>query len=127
MNVDRVREYCRSLPETTEKLQWDDALCFKVHDKMFAVLGLDRIRLTFKCTPETFGELTERPDIRPSPYLGRHYWVMLDRLDAVRWDELRELIRHSYEMAAAKGPTRARKKQSPKSRKTSARIRRRKT
>jgi predicted DNA-binding protein (MmcQ/YjbR family) len=29
---------------------------------------------------------------------------MLDRLDAVRWDELRELIRQSYEMAAAKAP-----------------------
>jgi predicted DNA-binding protein (MmcQ/YjbR family) len=29
---------------------------------------------------------------------------MLDRLDAVRWDELRELIRQSYEMVAAKAP-----------------------
>jgi predicted DNA-binding protein (MmcQ/YjbR family) len=29
---------------------------------------------------------------------------MLDRLDAVRRDELRELIRQSYEMVAAKAP-----------------------
>jgi len=127
MDVEKVRGYCKSLPAVTEKLQWDDALCFKVHDKMFAVLGLDRIRLTFKCTPEAFAELIEHEDIRPSPYLGRHNWVMLDRLDAIRWDELQDLIRHSYEMAAAKAPSRARQKQSAKGRKISLGTRRRKT
>lgn len=104
MNVDSIRAYCLGFPQAKEKLQWDDALCFKVREKMFAVLGLDRVRLTFKCTPETFAELIERPDIRPSPYLGRHNWVMLDRLDALRTDELKELIRQSYEMVAAKAP-----------------------
>jgi predicted DNA-binding protein (MmcQ/YjbR family) len=68
MNVDSIRAYCLSLPEATEKLQWGDTLCFKVRGKMFAVLELDQVRLTFKCAPETFAELIERPDIRPSPY-----------------------------------------------------------
>jgi predicted DNA-binding protein (MmcQ/YjbR family) len=54
--------------------------------------------------------LIEREDIRPAPYVGRYQWVMLDRLDAVRWDELQELIRDSYQRVAAK----ARKKKSPK-------------
>ena len=127
MDVDKVRGYSKSLPGVTEKLQWDDAVCFKVHGKMFAVLGLDRIRLTFKCTPEAFAELIERADIRPSRYLGRHNWVTLDRLDAIGWDELQDLLRHSYEMAAAKAPNRARPKQSPKGRKMSPGTRRRKT
>jgi predicted DNA-binding protein (MmcQ/YjbR family) len=104
MNVDSIRAYCLSFPEATEKLQWGDALCFKVRAKMFAVLGLDQVRLTFKCTPETFAELIERPNVRPSPYLGRHNWVMLDRLDALRNDELKDVIRQSYEMVAAKAP-----------------------
>jgi predicted DNA-binding protein (MmcQ/YjbR family) len=104
MNVDSIRAYCLSFPEATEKLQWGDALCFKVRAKMFAVLGLDQVRLTFKCTPETFAELIERPDVRPSPYLGRHNWVMLDRLDALPNDELKGVIRQSYEMVAAKAP-----------------------
>ena len=30
----------------------------------------------------------EREDISPAAYVGRYPWVMLDRLDAVRWDEL---------------------------------------
>jgi len=104
--LDSIRDYCLSFPHATEKLQWDDALCFKVGGKMFAVLGLDDLQLSFKCTPDAFAELIEREDIRPAPYLGRYKWVMLDRLDAVRQDELRELIRQSYEMVAAKAPKR---------------------
>src|SRR5579864_8086088 len=102
MNVDSIRAYCLSFPGASEKLQWDDALCFKVGKKMFAVLGLDRLRLTFKCAPETFAELIEREDIRPAPYVGRYQWVMLDRLDALRDAELQDLIRQSFEMVAAK-------------------------
>ncbi len=109
MDVDSIRAYCLSFPAATEKLQWGDALCFKVREKMFAVLGLDKVRLTFKCTPETFAELIERPDVHPSPYLGRHNWVMLDRLDALPNRELRDLLQQSYEMVAAKAPIRARK------------------
>lgn len=102
--VDAIRTYCMTFPEATEKLQWGDELCFKVRGKIFVMLGLDNPRLCFKCTPETFAELIEREDIRPAPYVGRYKWVMVDRLDAVRWDELRELIRDSYEMVAAKAP-----------------------
>ena len=58
MNVDSIRAFCLSFPESTEKLQWGDALCFKVRTKMFAVLGLDHVRLTFKCSPEEFAELS---------------------------------------------------------------------
>ncbi|MFZ1010165.1 MAG: MmcQ/YjbR family DNA-binding protein [Candidatus Sulfotelmatobacter sp.] len=104
MNVDSIREYCLSFPKATEKLQWGDALCFKVNEKMFAVLGLDNPRLSFKCAPAAFAELIEREHIQPSPYLGRYKWVMLDRLDAVGWDELRQLIQTSYKMVSAKAP-----------------------
>lgn len=104
MNVDQLRSYCLAFPGATETLQWGDALCFKINAKMFAVLGLDHVRLTFKCTSEQFAELIERQDIRPSPYLGRHNWVMLERLDALEDDALRDSIRQSYEMVAAKAP-----------------------
>jgi len=85
-------------------LQWGDDLCFKIGGKIFAIIGLDNPRLCFKCTPEDFAGLIEREDIRPAPYVGRYKWVMLDRLDAVPWEELEELIRQSYEMVAAKVP-----------------------
>lgn len=108
MNVDSIREYCLSFPHATEKLQWGDNLCFKVGGKIFAIMGLDNPRLCFKCNPEIFAELIEREDIRPAPHVGRYKWVMLDRLDAVRWDELQELIGQSYEMVVAKAPKKKR-------------------
>jgi predicted DNA-binding protein (MmcQ/YjbR family) len=116
MNVDEIRKYCLSFPDATEKLQWGDALCFKVKEKMFAVLGLDEVRFTFKCTPEVFAELIEREDIRPASYVGRYKWVMLDRLDALRRVELEDLVRQSYEMVAAKAPKKRLGKKSAKKR-----------
>jgi predicted DNA-binding protein (MmcQ/YjbR family) len=117
MNIDSIREYCLAFPDATEKLQWGDALCFKVGGKMFCVLGLDEIRLTFKCTPDSFAELIERENIRPAPYLARYKWVMLDRLDALPTPELKQFIRQSYEMVLAKAPKSKRPLKSSKSNK----------
>jgi predicted DNA-binding protein (MmcQ/YjbR family) len=102
MNVDAIREFCLAFSQTTEKLQWGDELCFKIGGKIFVMLGLDNPRLCFKCSPDTFAELIEREDVHPAPYVGRYKWVMVDRLDAVPWNELRELIQQSYDMVAAK-------------------------
>jgi predicted DNA-binding protein (MmcQ/YjbR family) len=104
MNTDAIREFCLAFPQATENLQWGDDLCFKISGKIFAIVGLDNPRLCFKCTPEIFAGLIEREDIHPAPYVGRYKWVMLDRINAVRWDELQDLIRQSYEMVAAKAP-----------------------
>jgi len=104
MKIDEIREFCLAFPQATENLQWGDDLCFKIQGKIFVIVSLDNPRLCFKCTPETFAELIEREDIRPAPYVGRYKWVLLDRLDALRSDELKDLIRRSYEMVAAKAP-----------------------
>jgi predicted DNA-binding protein (MmcQ/YjbR family) len=104
MDIESLRRYCLRFPRATENLQWGDDLCFKIGGKIFAIVSLDSPRACFKCTPDTFAELVEREDIRPAPYVGRYKWVMLDRLDAVRTDELEDLIRQSYEMVAAKAP-----------------------
>lgn len=109
MNPEEIREYCMAFPEVTENLQWGDDLCFKIRGKIFTIVNLDNLRLCFKCGPETFDELIEREDIRPAPYVGRYKWVMLDRLDALGYEEMRELIRQSYEMVAAKAPGKAAK------------------
>lgn len=110
MNADSIRKYCLSFPHVTENLQWGDDLCFKVAGKIFAILGLDSVpqRMCFKCSPEKFAELCELEDIRPAPYVGRYKWVMLDRLDALREEELKDSIRQSYEMVASKAKLRNR-------------------
>ncbi len=124
MNVDSIRAFCLSFQHATENLQWDDDLCFKIRGKIFAIISLDNPRLCFKCTPETFAELIEREDIHPAPYVGRYKWVMLDQLDAVGWEELKDLIRQSYEMVVAKVPREFRKQKSPSRRRRPAKTKR---
>ena len=104
MNVDSVRGYCLSFPQARENLQWGETLCFKVDGKIFVTLSLDSVpqSMCFKCTPEKFVELCEQEGIRPAPYVGRYKWVLLERLDVLRDDELEDLIRQSFEMVTAK-------------------------
>lgn len=106
MHVEDLRKYCLSFPDATENVQWKDDLCFKVAGRIFAIIGLSAVptSLCFKCDPDVFGELIEREEIRPAPYVGRYKWVMLDRSDALNNHELQEFIRQSYEMVAAKAP-----------------------
>lgn len=104
MDVDSIRRFCLSCPQATENLQWGDDLCLKVGGKIFAALSLSSVpqRLSLKCTPEKFAELTELEGIIPAPYVGRYKWVLLERLDVLPAVELKDLIRQSYEMVAAK-------------------------
>jgi predicted DNA-binding protein (MmcQ/YjbR family) len=112
MNVDSVRGYCLSFPQARENLQWGETLCFKADGKIFVTLNLNSVPQTmcFKCTPEKFVELCEQEGIRPAPYVGRYKWVLLERLDVVRDEELEDLIRQSYEMVATKSKGKAKTK-----------------
>ena len=110
MNTDWVRELCLSFPQTTEHIQWGEVLVFKVAGKIHALTALlpARTWLTFKASPETFAELTERPGIIPAPYLARAKWVALESKDALPLDELARLLRESYDMVVAKLPKKTR-------------------
>ena len=85
-------------------MQWGEELCFKVAGKIFAMLGLGSVpqNLCFKCTPQKFVELVEQEGIGPAPYVGRYKWVLLERLDVLRDEELEDLIRESYKMVVGK-------------------------
>lgn len=106
MNIDAVRELCLSLPAATEKISWGCDLTFRVHEKIFAVavLGPAHVWLSFKCSPETFAELTERVGVIPAPYMARAKWVALETKDALPDAELTNLLRNSYELVFAKLP-----------------------
>jgi len=104
MNIDWVRDYCLSLPHTTEQIQWVDDLVFKVGGKMFAVAVLvpAKVWLSFKTTPEEFGQLTDLPGVIPAPYMARAQWVALETADALPPAELQRLLCQSYDLVFAK-------------------------
>ena len=70
MSVDWVRQFCLSLPYTTETIQWGSDLVFKIAGKMYAVLALEPGDhwLSFKCTPDDFARLVEQAGIIPAPW-----------------------------------------------------------
>ena len=110
MDVDGIRKHCLSFPHTTEMVQWEADLVFKVDGKMFAVAPLEvaPVRLSFKCTPENFLELCERPGIIPAPYMARARWVALETLNAVSESELRDLLMQSYQLVWERLPKKRR-------------------
>lgn len=125
-DIDWLREFCLSLPEARENIQWGDDLCFKVRGKIFTtvVLSDGRFpRLCFKCTPEKFDELLEIEGISIAPYVGRYKWVLLDNSNVLPADELEALIRHSYALVLAKAPKKntVGKKRNPSKRKVQRR------
>jgi predicted DNA-binding protein (MmcQ/YjbR family) len=106
MTIERLRRICLALPDATEDVKWGSDLCFSVRKKMFVVVNLEPPHdLSFKCTPERFAELVERPGIVPSPFLARHMWVREQELgEALDARELEALVRASYDLIVAKLP-----------------------
>lgn len=105
-----IRQHCLSFPQVTETVQWGNDLVFKVAGKMFAVTCLEPAAhvVSFKCSPEKFAELCERPAIVPAPYLARAQWVALEREDALPPAELKRLLREAYDVVASKLPKKTR-------------------
>jgi predicted DNA-binding protein (MmcQ/YjbR family) len=106
MTLDALRRICRAFPGATEDVKWGQDLCFCVGGKMFAAVNLEPPhQLGFKCTPEAFGDLTEREGIIPAPYLARAMWVQESELGAaLDRKELESLLRSAYELVVEKLP-----------------------
>jgi predicted DNA-binding protein (MmcQ/YjbR family) len=118
MDIEWLRKTCLSFPHAKEQIQWGNDLLFKVGGKMFALAPLEpsRVCLSFKCSEETFAELTELPKIIPAPYLARAKWVALEAPEAISRGELMGLLRASYDLVFAKLPKRTREELSRPSR-----------
>jgi predicted DNA-binding protein (MmcQ/YjbR family) len=106
MTIDALRAICVAWPDVTEDIKWSSDLCFLVGGKMFAVVNLERPhQLSFKCAPEEFGELVERPGVRPAPYLARAMWVQEEALGGtLERSELGPLLKAAYDLVRAKLP-----------------------
>src|SRR5215470_7149404 len=110
MDIEWVREYCLSLPHTTETVQWGNDLVFKVGGKMYAVTALEPapVWLSLKCTPEDFAELTQRHGVIPAPYMARASWIALENEDVLQVAEIKRLLRQSYGLVLARLPQKTR-------------------
>lgn len=107
MDIESIRSFCLSLPHVDEKVQWENDLLFRIGGKMFAVVALEPshgVLLSFKCTPEKFGELVEQDGIIPAPYVARYHWVAFERFDVLPESELKLLLKNAYQLVFEKLP-----------------------
>src|SRR6476646_9206899 len=106
--IDWLRVFCLSLPHSTDDVQWEHNLLFRIAGKMFCVAnlepGVSPTKIAFKCTPEKFAELVEIEGIIPAPYMARNHWVAMVEIDALRQPEIKELLTESYQMILEKLP-----------------------
>jgi predicted DNA-binding protein (MmcQ/YjbR family) len=106
MNERSLRAFA-AWPGVEAGTKWEDDLVFTVAGKMFCATclrGPHKGSISFKVEDERFLELTGRPGFIPAPYLARAHWVQLPVATAIPRDELRQLIRRSYELVRAKLP-----------------------
>ncbi|GAB7128932.1 MmcQ/YjbR family DNA-binding protein [Silvimonas sp. JCM 19000] len=104
MTADQFRAFCAAQPGATTDIKWQTNEVYSIGGKMFAICGLNSGAVCFKVEPERFLELTDRPGVRPAPYLGRYYWIALDTPAAIPDDLLAELIQHSCFLVRRKLP-----------------------
>jgi predicted DNA-binding protein (MmcQ/YjbR family) len=112
MDIESVRAYCLSLPHVTEDIQWKSDLLFRIGGKMFAVVSLEETSdhcMSFKCSPEKFAELTERPGVAPAPYVARYHWVALKNFNSLPAKELKAQLKIAYQLIRDKLPAKVRK------------------
>jgi predicted DNA-binding protein (MmcQ/YjbR family) len=104
--LERLREICLALPETTEKVAWGDPT-WRVRDRIFAMQKGNhqggRPSLWLKGAVGAQAMLVESDPARffVPPYVGHKGWIGV-YLDGARiqWGMVRELITESYQLIA---------------------------
>ena len=101
MDASEIREYCLSLKAVTESFPFDqETLVFKVGDKMFLLLALEKNPLVFsaKAKPEWSEELREKfHHISGAYHMNKTHWNSVV-CDGLKREFILELIQHSYQL-----------------------------
>ncbi|WP_293297471.1 MmcQ/YjbR family DNA-binding protein [Pedobacter sp. UBA4863] len=103
MDIESFREYCLSLPGTTEGMKWDH-LCFMIEEKIFVLVDLDTHGFCMKCTSEEFDELAAKDGVKQAPHFAKKQWVFVDNLEVFNLTELKQHISRSRELVLGKLP-----------------------
>lgn len=105
MELETVREYCLSLPMTTEDMAFgDDILLFRVCGKIYAAVAIDgNDRFVIKCDEAFALELQEHyPEIEPAHHWNKKYWIQFPLRSGIKSDFIKTLIRHTYVQVVGK-------------------------
>lgn len=108
MNVEEFREFCLSLPDSSEKMPFQafraaqSILAFYVKGKIFCFLDIDRFdACTIKCRPDMIDELKAQYMAVDAPYnMNRKYWISIRFNDDMPDEQIRQWVRNSYDIVS---------------------------
>ena len=102
MDHKTVEEYILSMPNARLDYPFGkEAAVYKTGDKMFAIImeGKDPVQLSLKCDPILAETLRAKYDTVMSGYhLNKKHWNTIVLTGQLSWDEIKDLIKHSYEL-----------------------------
>ena len=101
MEIEELREYCLNKKGVTESFPFNpETLVFKVGNKMFLLLSLEKQPFSFaaKADPEWSDELREEfPQISGAYHMNKKHWNSVI-CDGLKKDLILKLIDHSYDL-----------------------------
>lgn len=104
MDHKTVEEYILSMPNAVREYPFGEQVAvYKVADKMFALIseGSNPLKLSLKCDPQLAVLLRERYEtVMPGYHLNKKHWNTVLLSGQLPWNEVQDLIRHSYHLVA---------------------------
>lgn len=100
MNHKEIEDYILSMPGAVLDYPFGkEVAVYKVNDKMFALIaeGSNPVRLSLKCDPQLSTVLREKYETVLAGYhLNKKHWNTIICSGQLGFDEIQDLIRHSY-------------------------------
>ncbi|HLZ15330.1 MAG TPA: MmcQ/YjbR family DNA-binding protein [Candidatus Saccharimonadales bacterium] len=102
MTHKEVEQYLLSMPNAVLDYPFGTGVAvYKVHGKMFALVkeGSDPVALSLKCDPQLAQHLREKYEsVMPGYHLNKKHWNTMVLSGQLAWEEVQDLIRHSYQL-----------------------------
>jgi predicted DNA-binding protein (MmcQ/YjbR family) len=99
-----VETFLFSLPDARLDYPFgEDAAVYKVNDKIFAIVRekSEPVQISLKCDPNLAITLRERYEsVQPGYHLNKKHWNTIVMTDQLTWDEVQDLINHSYQLVS---------------------------
>lgn len=104
MEHETVEKYILSMPDARLDYPFGEGVAvYKIGDKMFALIEekSSPLRISLKCDPLLATTLRERYEsVLPGYHLNKKHWNTIILTGQLSWDEVQDLIRHSYNLVA---------------------------
>jgi predicted DNA-binding protein (MmcQ/YjbR family) len=97
-----VEEYLLSMPNARLDYPFgEDVAVYKAKDKMFALVRekKDPVQISLKCDPILAETLRAKYEtVLPGYHLNKKHWNTIVLTGQLPWEEVQDLIKHSYDL-----------------------------